>query len=167
MPRPTKRKTSASFKFAIQKKNLSNNHPKRQQNKNLTQLQQPHDTEQQPEPGSSSSHQGVSINPVPEHSIETYQHVQGLRKIACQPLPLHFSKVYHLSAFTAECPACSAKHWIEERVTKSSKQNPVFMMCCTAGKVRLPTPKRPPAELQHYLLDQGQGKKIVCVETKC
>jgi hypothetical protein len=111
------------------------------------------------DPGPSRIAQQENVSPNSEHKKQhnTFLPHRHL-KIARQPLPLHFSKVYHLSAFTAECPACSAKHWIEERAKKSSMRNPVFTMCCTAGKVHLPSPVHPPAELAHYLLDQSQGK---------
>ncbi|KAF8405882.1 hypothetical protein HHK36_007960 [Tetracentron sinense] len=37
-----------------------------------------------------------------------------------------------------ECPYCSALIWIEEKCSKSSKREPMFMLCCQSGKVQLP-----------------------------
>ena len=58
-----KRKTSASFKFAVDKKKHSDNNSKYQQVEDLNCSQQAHATEQQSEPGSS-----CSIQPVPEEN---------------------------------------------------------------------------------------------------
>src|SRR5215510_11179269 len=85
-------------------------------------------------------------------------HFNTEQPVARQHLPLGFSAVHCLKPFTATCPKCSAKHWIEERTTNSSIQNPQFSMCCANGKVSLQAPVYPPPELARYLLDQSQGK---------
>ena len=88
------------------------------------------------------------------------QQQQKVLPVARRPLWFHFSAVHRLKPFTAECSSCGAKHWPEEKtgVAKSTLQNPKFSMCCAAGKVRLPNPVHPPAELEKYLLDQTQGE---------
>src|SRR5215813_10177692 len=42
--------------------------------------------------------------------------------VARQPLSLRFSADHQLEPFTASCPECGAKHWLEERTKGSSMQ---------------------------------------------
>ena len=49
------------------------------------------------------------------------------------------------------CTHCGAFHWMAERVTASSRVNPVFTNCCKKGDVVLQHLRPPPAYL-HYLL---------------
>ncbi|KAI3922597.1 hypothetical protein MKX01_006286, partial [Papaver californicum] len=49
------------------------------------------------------------------------------------------------------CPVCGALHWIDGRVTSSSKKRPQFAKCCRRGKVTLPTLRVPPEELMELL----------------
>ena len=53
-----------------------------------------------------------------------------------------------------QCPSCKALHWLDERLTKSSKINPKFGMCCYQGKISLPPLQPPPPELYHLLTVQ-------------
>jgi len=92
------------------------------------------------------------------------QHQEGspappILHVARRPLLPHFSVVHHLKPFTAKCSKCGAKHWLEERASKSSMQNAEFSMCCARGKVSLPAPVYPPIKLARYLLDQTQGER--------
>jgi hypothetical protein len=166
MPRPTSRKTSTSAKLETEHKNRSASHPKRQR---VDFLQQIHGVEQSCDPGPSHQHQNLQIECIHEQNMQidpvheqkplhNGHHVQSLLKIAQQPLPFQFAAIQQLKPFSATCSKCSAKHWIEERTSSSSMQNPVFSMCCANGKVSLPAPASPPAELRRYLLDQTQGK---------
>ena len=46
------------------------------------------------------------------------------------------------------CPHCSALHWMDERLTKSSKSHPLFGTCCLQGKIRLHMLITPPPPLR-------------------
>jgi len=158
MPRHTSRKTSASIRIADQKRKRSESQQNRRTLKHDISFQQPYRTNDHPEPGPSSAHQHIITQPASEvTTIHNYQNPRSLIKIACQPLSLHFSEVYHLNPFSAQCPHCSAQHWNEER-TKSSMKNPIFSTCCANGKVILPTPANPPVELKKHMVDQSQCK---------
>ena len=62
--------------------------------------------------------------------------------------------VHSLGKMDVECKSCKALHWMDERLVKSSKTNPVFGMCCTSGKIKLPKLEDPPVEILNLL--QGQ-----------
>jgi hypothetical protein len=93
-------------------------------------------------------------------------HFNTDQPIARQPLPHNFATVHRLNSFTATCPRCSAKHWIEERSMNSSIRNPQFSMCCADGKVHLNAPVHPPPELERYLLNQSQGISAKDISTQ-
>jgi len=59
--------------------------------------------------------------------------------------------VHYLGKMDVECRSCKALHWMDERLVKSSKRNPLFGMCCTSGKIKLPKLEAPPAEIQNFL----------------
>ena len=42
---------------------------------------------------------------------------------------------HRLSAYGVVCTFCQAKHWIAEKQSTSTIANPVFTLCCHAGKV--------------------------------
>jgi hypothetical protein len=88
------------------------------------------------------------------------QVIPNITYIARQQLPLHFTLEHRLKPFSSQCQTCLAKHWLEEKASNSSMRNPEFTTCCAAGKVRLPAPVYPPAELANYLLDETQGKHM-------
>ncbi|KAF9552571.1 hypothetical protein CPC08DRAFT_617191, partial [Agrocybe pediades] len=49
------------------------------------------------------------------------------------------------------CSQCGALHWMDERLSNSSKRNPRFGLCCMEGKVRIPPIGVPPQPLLHLL----------------
>ena len=50
------------------------------------------------------------------------------------------------------CEYCNAILWYEERNRKSKNtKNPKFSICCREGRVKLPSFKSPPLELQELL----------------
>ena len=53
------------------------------------------------------------------------------------------------------CPYCGALHWIEERLTDSSKCSPRFGTCCLSGKVQLPPLEDVPQPLQQLLVSDS------------
>ncbi|THV06844.1 hypothetical protein K435DRAFT_636554, partial [Dendrothele bispora CBS 962.96] len=67
---------------------------------------------------------------------------------------------FDLGPMNAVCPYCGALHWMEEKLSNSSKSHPHFGMCCDDGKVQLPLLRAPPRELQDLL----QGEDAQCRE---
>ncbi|KAG5549105.1 hypothetical protein RHGRI_014469 [Rhododendron griersonianum] len=55
---------------------------------------------------------------------------------------------HFLGKMNVLCPDCKAWHWMDEKLTRSSKKNPLFGTCCLQGKVRLPLLITPPPPLQ-------------------
>ncbi|KAF7132380.1 hypothetical protein RHSIM_Rhsim09G0191900 [Rhododendron simsii] len=55
---------------------------------------------------------------------------------------------HFLGKMDALCPFCKALHWVDEKLVKSSKKNPLFRTCCLQGKVRLPLLMTPPPPIQ-------------------
>jgi hypothetical protein len=60
--------------------------------------------------------------------------------------------VHDLHSMDRVCDACKALHWLDERLTKSSKRHPKFGMCCYSGKIILPKLHKLPQELYKYLV---------------
>jgi hypothetical protein len=67
--------------------------------------------------------------------------------------------VHYLGKMDVVCPSCKAFHWMDERLVKSSKRNPLFGMCCTSGKIRLPRLADPPGEILNLLSGQDHIAK--------
>jgi len=49
------------------------------------------------------------------------------------------------------CRFCGALHWMDEKLSDSSRSNPVFGLCCNSGKVVLPILQDPPQILKSLL----------------
>ena len=49
------------------------------------------------------------------------------------------------------CPHCLALHFLDEKLTKSSINNPLFGVCCLQGQVSLPMPTLPPQPLRDLM----------------
>ena len=62
--------------------------------------------------------------------------------------PLHFPTRHSLGRMEIICPNCRALHWIDERLSISSRSNPLFGKCCLSGNVRLPALLDPPEALK-------------------
>ncbi|PIA51519.1 hypothetical protein AQUCO_01100400v1 [Aquilegia coerulea] len=45
---------------------------------------------------------------------------------------------HYLGKMDVICPSCSAYHWLDERLTKSTKNKSFFGMCCLQAKIKLP-----------------------------
>ncbi|PIA29092.1 hypothetical protein AQUCO_06300048v1 [Aquilegia coerulea] len=45
---------------------------------------------------------------------------------------------HYLGKMDVICPSCSAYHWLDERLTKSTKKKSFFGMCCLQAKIKLP-----------------------------
>ena len=66
------------------------------------------------------------------------------------------------------CPQCGAIHWIEERLTKSSKNDPKFK-CCNNGQIELPQINETPEELRRLLSEtyfNNDGKEVFTERTQ-
>ena len=59
--------------------------------------------------------------------------------------------LHNLGEMNIQCPSCKALHWVDERLSKSSKANPKFGMCCYKGKISLPALQPVPPELYELL----------------
>jgi hypothetical protein len=53
---------------------------------------------------------------------------------------------HDLGSMDVVCHWCGARHWMGERVSHSSRSNPIFPLCCNSGKVVLPFLRDPPTE---------------------
>ena len=63
--------------------------------------------------------------------------------------PVEISPGQHfLGRMDVKCPYCSALHWMDEKLFKSSTRNPLFGTCCLQGKIHLPLLATPPQQLQ-------------------
>ncbi|XP_028102305.1 uncharacterized protein LOC114301562 [Camellia sinensis] len=61
----------------------------------------------------------------------------------------HINSCRHsLGKMDVLCPFCSALHWMDEKLVKSSPNCPLFGTCCSKGKVKLPPLITPPSLLQ-------------------
>ncbi|KDR65039.1 hypothetical protein GALMADRAFT_82350 [Galerina marginata CBS 339.88] len=58
-----------------------------------------------------------------------------------------------------KCEYCGALHWLDERISKSSKCSPKFGMCCFSGKINLPKLENPPQELMGFLTGMDDASK--------
>ncbi|CAG8740147.1 18684_t:CDS:1, partial [Acaulospora morrowiae] len=67
---------------------------------------------------------------------------------------------HDLGRMDIECSYCGALHWLDERLTNSSRKNPKFGSCCLNGKVVLPLLRDPPPFLR-MLFD---GEADLCTE---
>jgi len=61
-----------------------------------------------------------------------------------------------------QCPSYKALHWLDKHLTKSSKANPKFGMCCYQGKISLPPLQPAPSELYDLLTDQEPIARAFC-----
>ena len=63
--------------------------------------------------------------------------------------PVQISSGQHfLGGMDVECPYCTALHWMDEKLVRSSISNPLFGTCCLQGKINLPLLRTPPTQLQ-------------------
>ena len=72
---------------------------------------------------------------------------------------LHNLATHNMGPMNVACPNCQALHWDCERLTKSSKRNPKFGMCCLSGNVALPMQNPPPPQLMSLFNGQTVESK--------
>ena len=70
---------------------------------------------------------------------------------ARQPFDAHQVGCHKLGCMNVICPQCGAKHWEEEKTSRSTNQEKKFGMCCYSGKVKLPDLHEIPNELKQLL----------------
>ena len=54
---------------------------------------------------------------------------------------------HHLGLMNVVCQHCRALHWIDEKLTASTRANVLFGSCCRQGKIEVALPHRPPPTL--------------------
>ncbi|KAL5713637.1 non-specific serine/threonine protein kinase [Ranunculus cassubicifolius] len=59
----------------------------------------------------------------------------------------HPKERHYLGRMDVICKFCNALHWECERLTNSSKKNPLFGSCCLQGKIKLSLMLPPPPSL--------------------
>jgi len=69
---------------------------------------------------------------------------------------------HSLGPLDVECLSCKALHWVDERLSKSSKTNPKFGMCCFQGKIALPALESLPTELKDFYNKRDPISKAFC-----
>jgi hypothetical protein len=58
-----------------------------------------------------------------------------------------------------QCKFSKANFWLEERLSTSSKQNPLLSMCCTQGRVKIAEIIEPPERIKSLLLGTHSKSK--------
>ena len=89
-------------------------------------------------------------------------HAAPILPIGCHPFRVgeaNAPDVHDLGSMDVLCPSCNAKHWMAERLKKSSDHAPRFGLCCLQGKVLLPPLEPLPVQLERlYQTEDLQGK---------
>ncbi|SAL95952.1 hypothetical protein [Absidia glauca] len=67
----------------------------------------------------------------------------------------HSYRRHVLPEMDTVCKHCGSKMWLNERLSTSSKKNPVYGMCCIKGKIKIPLPRPPPEPLLTWVLDHS------------
>ncbi|KAG5561407.1 hypothetical protein RHGRI_004441 [Rhododendron griersonianum] len=109
--------------------------------------------------GCSTSMPSTSLAPQNIRPIATDQHIQEDLCSDGESEDILMNTVVHaeshinpcrhfLGRMDVPCRFCKALHWMDEKLTKSSKKLPLFGKCCLEGKIRLPFLNRPPPLLQ-------------------
>ncbi|PPQ72835.1 hypothetical protein CVT24_012881 [Panaeolus cyanescens] len=57
------------------------------------------------------------------------------------------------------CQHCGAKHWLAEKLVRSSQASPTFVACCDHGTVNLPRLQAPPDLLRHLFINNDDQSK--------
>ncbi|CAG8752199.1 5172_t:CDS:2, partial [Cetraspora pellucida] len=66
---------------------------------------------------------------------------------------------HNLGRMNIECVHCNALHWLDERLTSSSRNSPKFGTCCSHGQVILPFLQDPPILLRQLFECQDDLSK--------
>ena len=74
-------------------------------------------------------------------------------------IPTMQTQRHNLELMNVKCKFCGARFWKCEQLKNSTKNNPLFGLCCKQGKIKLP-PTNPPPEILRKLLT---GSTSECV----
>ena len=91
------------------------------------------------------------------------QRGRDLFRIARRPY-VEPSQRHDLGRMNVSCPYCGALHWMDERLSDSSKRSPRFGTCCLSGKVHLPPLEDAPQPLRHLLTSNDRDAIKFCDE---
>ncbi|KAF8200234.1 hypothetical protein BJ912DRAFT_1054621 [Pholiota molesta] len=81
--------------------------------------------------------------PVPPVLRRQHRRVNNMEQIARQPFS-NAQPVHYAEKLDVKCDHCGALHWLDERLSKSTRASPKFGMCCFSGKIKLPKLEEPP-----------------------
>ena len=84
--------------------------------------------------------------------------IQNKEQLARKPFD-HSQPVHSLGKMDVKCEFCGALHWLDERISNTSKNSPKFGMCCFSGKISLPKLHNPPPELNGFLRGMDDASK--------
>ncbi|KAF6164218.1 hypothetical protein GIB67_010188 [Kingdonia uniflora] len=73
--------------------------------------------------------------------------------------PLVHETRYYLGNMDNECPSCHALHWLDEKLTNSTRYRPLFGTYCKQGKIRLPIFQPLPLAMQELYDDDSSHAK--------
>ncbi|KAF6160384.1 hypothetical protein GIB67_019153 [Kingdonia uniflora] len=73
--------------------------------------------------------------------------------------PLIHESQHYLENMDIECPSCHALHWLDKKLTNSSRYRPLFKTCCKQGKIRLPILQPLPPAIQVLYDDDSSHAK--------
>ena len=99
----------------------------------------------------------LSFPTIDVHSTSSSQRRSPL---TCPPLEPYKQYRLELGLCQVLCPNCNASHWIEERSSKGTKQNPKFSACWSNGSISLPPLLDAPPLLQYLLQQTSQGIRL-------
>ena len=92
--------------------------------------------------------------PPRHHNAQAHSEERAIHKPFDRSQPVH-----NLGKMDVKCEHCCALHWMDEHISKSSKQSPKFGMCCFSGKIKLPKLENPPPELMEFLTGMNDASK--------
>ncbi|KAF6157208.1 hypothetical protein GIB67_041669 [Kingdonia uniflora] len=73
--------------------------------------------------------------------------------------PLIHESQHYLGNMDIQCPLCHTLHWLDEKLTNSSRYRPLFGTCCKQGKIRLPILQPLPPTIQVLYDDDSSHAK--------
>jgi len=127
-----------------------------EQRRNEENHQVQHDIEQenhdQHNAQQAANNQAAHEAQVQHNQQEVIEH-NVLQQIPTARQPYHDPASRHtIGPMDVECPKCHASHFKNERLTRSTRNNPKFGMCCLTGQVKLDSLLEPPLTLKNLLI---------------
>ena len=75
-------------------------------------------------------------------------------------------QVHDLGRMDVICSGCGAFHWMDEKLSASSRTNPKFGICCFSGKLDLPKLHDLPPELHELFTSTDNVAKKICKDIR-